>query len=421
MKCKSTLFVLAVSVLLLWFIPNVFGTTVYYYSSRGCVFASSGKGIGFSSDKTFNSPYRESNASYTNFWFFESYGLFTSGANMTVTKWFESSWLNYTVTGAGTQKLYPSPLQGSKPSTVVLDGVAKTENDGWTFSTGVVTVTGATANASLSWGGGVDNPPVAGAYSVSSTLVGLTATFTCAWTDDYLLAQGLLSHNGSGVWQNRTALTLSGSSDIFSDSFVLPSSFGSVVGYKFYAKDNNNQWSASSTYYLITTSQGSSTNQKFTLTVNVHSASGVVAYARVSVSNSYNVVVQSKVADRNGTAVFTELASSWYFVSAESEEGNALEKVNLDRNKSLSLTVSAVQPWYVPDLPEDFDDFVEKVGESSQWLSSFAVSNLGSVVLAILGLVSVFYGRREDDGVVSVVGVVLLVSSVGVYFLPSLL
>ena len=71
-----------------------------------------------------------------------------SGTDIKITSWFESGWTNYTVYGSGTQQLY----NGSKPSSVYLDGANKTEGDGWSYSSGTVTVTGATASASLLWG-----------------------------------------------------------------------------------------------------------------------------------------------------------------------------------------------------------------------------------------------------------------------------
>jgi hypothetical protein len=59
-----------------------------------------------------------------------------------------NDWLNYTVDSGGTQQI----SNGSKPTAVFLDGVFKTEGDGWSYSETTVTVDGATTLASLYWG-----------------------------------------------------------------------------------------------------------------------------------------------------------------------------------------------------------------------------------------------------------------------------
>jgi len=71
-----------------------------------------------------------------------------SSVEITVTSLWRNNWFNYTVSGSGTQQIH----NGSKPSTVYVDGVAKLEGDGWSYTDGTVTVTGATNNASLYWG-----------------------------------------------------------------------------------------------------------------------------------------------------------------------------------------------------------------------------------------------------------------------------
>jgi hypothetical protein len=73
----------------------------------------------------------------------------TSTTNVTITAWFSSNWLNYTVASSGTQQL----SNGSKPTAVYLDGVWKAEGDGWSYYGETITaVTGATANVALYWG-----------------------------------------------------------------------------------------------------------------------------------------------------------------------------------------------------------------------------------------------------------------------------
>jgi len=79
---------------------------------------------------------------------FGNYWISTSGTNVRLTAWFKNGWTNYTVYGAGTQQIY----NGSKPTSIYIDGIKKDENDGWSYSDGITTITGATVSASLYWG-----------------------------------------------------------------------------------------------------------------------------------------------------------------------------------------------------------------------------------------------------------------------------
>ena len=65
-----------------------------------------------------------------------------------VSSLWRDNWLNYTVSALGTQQI----CYGDRPIKVVLDGVERSEGDGWSYADGTVTVTGATSNVSLYWG-----------------------------------------------------------------------------------------------------------------------------------------------------------------------------------------------------------------------------------------------------------------------------
>jgi len=79
----------------------------------------------------------------------------TTSAYATIEAWFVNNWMNYTVPSAGTQTIY----NGSKPLYVLIDGTNTTENSGWTYSSGIVTVTTATSAACISYAS-VSTPPV---------------------------------------------------------------------------------------------------------------------------------------------------------------------------------------------------------------------------------------------------------------------
>ena len=72
----------------------------------------------------------------------------TSGASAHITKWFVDNWLNYTVDNVGTQEIY----NGSQPHMVVIDGVNRTVGDGWTYGSGIATVSSAQISANVYYG-----------------------------------------------------------------------------------------------------------------------------------------------------------------------------------------------------------------------------------------------------------------------------
>lgn len=72
----------------------------------------------------------------------------TTTTTLTIASWFTNSWLNYTQAAGGTQQI----SNGVKPNKVILDTVLRSEGDGWSYSSGIVTVTGATISSCLCWG-----------------------------------------------------------------------------------------------------------------------------------------------------------------------------------------------------------------------------------------------------------------------------
>lgn len=77
----------------------------------------------------------------------ESLSLSTQSANMTVTS-LKPKRITYTVTGSGTQTVN---LNSQEPKQVWIDGSRALEGAGWTYSGGVVTVTGASSSVTLSF------------------------------------------------------------------------------------------------------------------------------------------------------------------------------------------------------------------------------------------------------------------------------
>jgi len=141
---RKTLPLLTVSLLLIGLVGSAFATTII---DKPTFFASSnGSYITFSPSLlplTFSTLYRGSDG----YWNFNSTKIKTT-VSMTITVFCGGNWTNYTVSGAGTQNIY----NGSKPDTVILDGLSRNENNGWTYSGGTTTVTTATASVNINFG-----------------------------------------------------------------------------------------------------------------------------------------------------------------------------------------------------------------------------------------------------------------------------
>lgn len=217
--------------------------------------------------------------------------------DVTITKWYVSDWVNYTVLGTGIQELY----NGTEPTQVWIDGVSEPKGTGWTYSSNIVTVTTALSNVSIGWGivpiPPVDDPPVAGSWSANTTTAYSVCQFNVSWTDDNGLSFGWLGTNITGSWVNQTALALTGVADSFSDTATLPISSGVNVGWIYYANDTAGQESASITYSLITTS---ALLQVIYGVTSIESQSVCTFYLYIIAPPSINLVVGGS----NATGVF---------------------------------------------------------------------------------------------------------------------
>jgi len=155
---QKTLPFLTVTILLLGLVGSAFATTTidkptYFASSNGSYITFSPSLLPL----TFSTLYRGSDG----YWNFNTTKIKTN-VDMTVTVFCSGNWTNYTVSGAGTQDIY----NGTKPNRVFLNGILHSEYSGWTYSAGIITVTGATSSASLYWG-----PLVSSTVSVTGSIL----------------------------------------------------------------------------------------------------------------------------------------------------------------------------------------------------------------------------------------------------------
>jgi hypothetical protein len=88
--------------------------------------------------------------------------ILSTGTAIHVTEWFVSNWLNYTVDGSGTQQIYYS----AQPEAVYIDGSHYGINNGWTYSSNIITVSTAASFVSIDWASSPSptepNPPQTG-------------------------------------------------------------------------------------------------------------------------------------------------------------------------------------------------------------------------------------------------------------------
>jgi hypothetical protein len=177
----------------------------------------------------------------------------TTTTTITITGWFTNNWLNYTVTAGGTQQIH----NGTKPGAVYVNGFQRSENDGWTYADGTVTITAATSSAWLKWTAASNDPPSLSQQGYTNTTAGSSCTFYSQWTDDSGLSAGVFGCNATGSWQNETEIELSGTQSWFNVTKTLPASpAGKTVQYKWWVKDDDEAWTASALYSLLTTSEG---------------------------------------------------------------------------------------------------------------------------------------------------------------------
>lgn len=172
--------------------------------------------------------------------------VYPQGTSMTITVWFISDWLNYTVT-AGTQQIH----NGTKPSHVYFDNVLQIEDDTWSYSGGTVTVSTSSTAVGILWGGG-DTPPTYGSISSSSTVNGTACLLSSYWNDDVGLSYYALEHNntGSTTWMNGS---FGGTPSWVKKTITLNTTVGVVVAWRTHGNDTADQWNQLPWQYITVT------------------------------------------------------------------------------------------------------------------------------------------------------------------------
>ena len=102
-----------------------------------------------------------------------------------------------------------------------------------------------------------NTPPTYSDVSHNQTVAGEPCLFSCKWSDNVGLSGFIFSWNASGVWQNDTWTSLSGTSAWANVTKTLPNTVGLVIGYRWYCNDTStnpqNNWNSTPIYTLTTT------------------------------------------------------------------------------------------------------------------------------------------------------------------------
>jgi hypothetical protein len=149
-RCRTLFFLLTLTASILALIPRANAnpfilTNPQYFTSMN------GAYIYFPSSvlpRAFSNWYYTGSSLYRNY--FNDTIWITTTSTMTITQWFENTWLNFTVAGAGTQQIHNTAA--AQPQSVYIDGTQRYSGDGWIFSSGALTITSATSSVSVYYG-----------------------------------------------------------------------------------------------------------------------------------------------------------------------------------------------------------------------------------------------------------------------------
>jgi hypothetical protein len=233
----------------------------------------------------------------------------------------------------------------------------------------------------------------------STTVNTQDCTFTCYWHDGDGLSGFIFSWNGTGSWVNSTwSDPWSGTPEDGLASIVkaLPA-IGLIVRYRFYANDTENKWSSTTIQSFQTTESSGGddsgdgneppTITGYQLTVKVINSEDVFqANAKVTVWTLLGSAIETKATNKSGCSKFS-LGASNYMVSAE-KDGIAIEKVTLNQNKTITLTIGApstVHPFSTLTQPL-IEPTAELIGISAY---IFLVTTGGFILLGAAALVAV--------------------------------
>ncbi len=98
-----------------------------------------------------------------------------------------------------------------------------------------------------------NEPPSYSTSNINTTVAGSVAMFSLEWSDDDGLSGYIFSSNISGTWENDSWVPLTDESGWIDVIKILNSSIGSVVGWKIYANDTDNEWAVSDEYIVKVT------------------------------------------------------------------------------------------------------------------------------------------------------------------------
>ena len=102
----------------------------------------------------------------------------------------------------------------------------------------------------------VTSGPTYSSISVSSSVAGSNAVFSCLWRDNSALGRYIFSTNNSGTWVNNTAVNFNSNPSWANATKTLNSAIGTVVAYRWFASNSDGLWTATPIQTLKTSGHG---------------------------------------------------------------------------------------------------------------------------------------------------------------------
>jgi len=165
-----------------------------------------------------------------------------------------------------------------------------------------------------------------------TTVAGSSCLFSSLWRDTVGLSGFYFSWNGTGSWTNNTLASLSGTLDWANATKTLPSA-GTVVGYRWYCKDTDNNWVATNIYSLTTTSVGENT---VALGTPSDGGTGYENTETFTYTPAFTQVIEN-------SSVWLNISGTWQIASsnASAVQNNTLNSI------SYTFSTSATYVWNV--------------------------------------------------------------------------
>jgi hypothetical protein len=210
------------------------------------------------------------------------------------------------------------------------------------------------------------NFPVYSNNQTNNTLAGKPTLFSLDWADNIGLSGYVFSTNNSGIWANSSFVRFTGIQNTSWNVTTLNPAVGVTVGWRFYANDTANNWSASEIFSLITQTSSDSAPPKYSQSLINSTLAGnptlfslnwtdnvaLSGYIFRFCNGTWNGTMCLGLCMSgpystgwiNGTAVYTVAGSAWTNPTNVYSPNNAYARQNENRVNVLGLNLSTGVP-----------------------------------------------------------------------------